>query len=136
MALNYGQMFENGWSKAAYLKFLGRRVARIYPLYFVGTAVGFLLVVMHWSGYESGAPLGLALCFNLIMVQAWGLVQSFDVPGWSISAEWAAYLFFPALLAPTLFCRRRLAWASVIISIGVLGTLCLLPPSLVHAQHQ
>ena len=51
---------------------------------------------------------------NLLLLQAWGLLKhdSFNVPSWSISAEWLAYLVFPAL---ALAARRLPGPASVVL---------------------
>jgi peptidoglycan/LPS O-acetylase OafA/YrhL len=131
MALNYGHMFVSGWSAAAYRRFLGRRIARVYPLYLAGTIAACFLVLAGCLEAPRSAPIGLALALNVIMVQAWGFVESLDGPGWSISAEWAAYLLFPALLVPTLFGRPAIAWLSAFACAGVLAALCALPASFV-----
>jgi peptidoglycan/LPS O-acetylase OafA/YrhL len=133
MALNYSHMFSVSWSIDAHLKFLGRRIARVYPLYFVATVAGFLLVLRGWVEYNGSWPLGVAVLFNAFMVQAWGLSPSIDMPAWSISAEWAAYLLFPVLLVPTLFRRPFFAWLSALICVMVLGALCALPS--MHSVH-
>jgi peptidoglycan/LPS O-acetylase OafA/YrhL len=62
------------------------------------------------------------------MFQTWGLVSSFDSPEWSVSAEWAAYLLFPALLIPTLFWKSRWGWIAAFLSTGTLALLCAFPP--------
>jgi len=132
MAMNYSHMFASGWSKAAYRRFLGRRIARIYPLYLATVIAGFLLVIAGWLRYLHAAPLGVALCLNLTMTQVWGLVPSFDSPAWSISAEWAAYLLFPALLVPTMFRRASIGWLSALISAATLAALSVQQASLGH----
>jgi peptidoglycan/LPS O-acetylase OafA/YrhL len=129
MALNYSRMFASGWSMAAHRKFLGRRIARIYPLYFAATIAGFLLAMLGWVHSLNVAPPGLALLLNVLMVQVWGCVQSFDSPGWSISAEWFAYLIFPLLVIPTLFRKPLWGWALAGASAMILALLSALPAS-------
>jgi peptidoglycan/LPS O-acetylase OafA/YrhL len=131
MAMNYGRSFAAGWSWSAYLRFLGRRIARIYPLYLVATITGFVFVTAGWLNYTHAFPRATAVMVNLLMIQAWGFVGSFDSPAWSISAEWAAYLVFPALLMPTMFRRSQWGWLGALICAAVLALLCVLPPSLV-----
>jgi peptidoglycan/LPS O-acetylase OafA/YrhL len=132
MAMTYGRMFAQRWTLAVHLKFLGRRVARIYPLYLVGTLIGLYEALRHEPFTQKVA---LQVALNITMVQAWGFMDSFDGPCWSISAEWAAYLVFPLLLWPTLFGGRILRVVSVVGCSLVLGALCLLPASF-HGYHK
>ena len=89
---------EKTWS---YRGFLWARIARVYPLHLatligVGLLAGAALVaglsvdanVLSWSSLPA----------NLLMLHAWGLapVAGWNHPSWSISAEWFAYLAFPA----------------------------------------
>lgn len=134
MTLNYARLFEQGLSWRPYRTFLCRRIARVYPLYFFGTIAATALILLGWLG--SRPPVGrlAALLFeNLAMVQTWGLGPSLDPPGWSISAEWAAYLIFPVLLALVYFKRSSAwRWGAAVVGIGVLGCLCILPPNIIQ----
>ncbi len=126
MAMNYGHMFETKWSLKSYCTFLGRRVARIYPLYLAATIVGLFQVIKHQPLTRF---IGLEFVANVLMVQVWGLTNSLDGACWSLSAEWAAYLLFPLLLIPTLMSSTNMRWISVALCIGVLASLCFLPNS-------
>ena len=83
-----------------YWKFLVARLARIYPLHIaVFGFVGLMVAVSAALGIatEKGMfPLGHILP-NLLLIQAWGFTPgaTWNVPAWSISAEWFAYLLFP-----------------------------------------
>jgi peptidoglycan/LPS O-acetylase OafA/YrhL len=128
MTMTYQHFFEPGWSPAAYLRFLGRRIARIYPLYIAATLAGFVLVIVGWqTHYQPTAPLGWDLFFNLTMIQSWGLAESFDSPAWSLSAEWAAYLLFPLLLVPAMFRKPPAAWLSALLCVLTLAALAAFP---------
>jgi peptidoglycan/LPS O-acetylase OafA/YrhL len=137
MAMNYKHMFGSGWSWASYVKFLGRRIARVYPLYVGATLFAYLM--FRWSNPPGGlryGSLGRMLDLNLIMVQSWGFTRAFslDMPAWSISAEWAAYLIFPLLLIPTLFRKPLYGWFAGALSAAMLATMCLLPNTIRHSS--
>jgi len=131
MALNYAEMFVSCRPVAAYRKFLGRRIARVYPLYFAGTVAGFFLVTDSMFPVPKHTLGNLAL--NLSMAQGWGFTNSFDLPAWSVSTEWAAYLLFPLLIVPTLFRKPLSALLSAVVSVGCLAVICL--PPVVHSYH-
>ena len=132
MALSYSRMFRTGFTLSTYWKFLGRRIARVYPLYLAGTVLALVLVVIGWLPYLRLAPLGITFVANLFMIQTWGIGASFDSPGWSISTEWAAYLLFPLLLVPALYRKASYAWLSGAIALVILGVLCGIPANVAH----
>jgi len=90
---------------ASFRGFLGHRIARVYPLYAATTLIAAAAIAAGWLEYR-GHMLALDLPLNLLMVQSWFSLQSLDGPGWSISAEWAAYLVFP-LLVPLVLSKRN-----------------------------
>ena len=95
MAMAYGGWFAGGWSARTYLAFVARRIARLWPLH---AAVLCALLAAHAaSGLWRVWPRLIAA--NALLVQAWGLSVSLNVPSWSISTEFAAYLLFPLLSA-------------------------------------
>ncbi len=73
MAMNYKHMFDSGWSADAYLKFLGRRIARVYPLYLACTLIPFgLMSTGIWPHLVECRSLTPTLWLNLFMMQNWG----------------------------------------------------------------
>jgi len=132
MALSYARMFYTGFSLSTYWKFLGRRLARVYPLYLAATVVALFLVLLGWLPYVGPGSLGITFVANLFMIQTWGIGASLDAPGWSISTEWAAYLLFPLLLIPALYRRALYAWLSGAVALAILGVLCWIPASVAH----
>lgn len=114
-------------SPGAYGSFLRARLARIYPLHLVILAAYVLLAVAaHLLNVRPNHPEILApsgLPANLLLVQAWGFLDhpSFNVPAWSISAEWFVYL-----LAPLVFMIVRhagflssMVLASVLVAVMI-----------------
>jgi peptidoglycan/LPS O-acetylase OafA/YrhL len=84
-----------------YGNFLWNRLARVYPLH-IATMVG----IGALAGAATIAGMGVdpnilswsSLPANLLLIHAWGFapVAGWNHPSWSISAEWFAYLTFPA----------------------------------------
>ena len=105
--LNYHGLTTTGQGlKSFYLK----RFARIYPLHFLVllTYVAFVIAVVHFSTAHNGGSRysPVKLVAQILLVQDWGFgALSWNVPSWSISAEFAAYLAFPLLLR-SLKCDR------------------------------
>ena len=116
MALTYGSMFEQGFSGKAYGTFLAKRLARIYPLYFLVTGtIAVIGVVADVQSVQGRSFVGVVF-MNLAMVQAWGMAPSLMPVAWSISTEWAAYLLFPLLATSIL--RGRASNLCILIAIS------------------
>lgn len=100
--------------------YLRRRLARIYPLYFVTFvffAIASLIGVSHYPDRSKAA----SMLSQLMMINSWPLnaPSPYNLPAWSISVEWAMYLLFPLML---LACRQLGWWILfLIIAIGFLA---------------
>ncbi len=129
ISLGHAEIAGDAFTRAAYLRFLARRVTRIYPLYIASTALALLLfAALHMRGFESQLwhqPLVSAEIANALMIQNWGLAGSFNGAAWSISTEAMAYLLFPLLCVPAFRAPRRvrLAWAAATVALLVLLSL-------------
>lgn len=108
-----------------YLRFLVRRLCRLYPLHLatlaffvaVGIAVNAGLVA---SGGGTERYDFSALPANLLLLQAWGVgdALTFNYVSWSLSAEWFAYAAFPLLLLA--FSRAGLAGLVALLAATVM----------------
>lgn len=118
-------------------EFLINRLARLYPLHAV-----MLLLTLSWGlamwtaqlapiesygpqiGLDPATGGGQAAHFasHLLLVHAWGGDGRlyFNGPSWSISAEWFAYLAFPAIAAGCLAMRAR-PWTGLGLGLALLG---------------
>jgi peptidoglycan/LPS O-acetylase OafA/YrhL len=133
MAMTYKPLFEHGFKSRAYILFLGRRLARVYPLYLLITLVFFGLNQTASHNVAPDAPKSVAsLVANIFLVQAWGVAPSYIGPAWSISTEWAAYMLFPLLVALTLTNRAVIAAACGIAAAAALTMLAVLPADITH----
>ena len=132
MSYTYLADFEARGMKA-YLPFLWKRVARIFPLSLTVLAIILLCggIASFWGNSElfispntDKYGLGFSVLMNILHLQGFISGVNLNDPSWSISVELAAYLFFPLLIvimfrAPAfvgaLFC---LAGASILTLIA------------------
>jgi peptidoglycan/LPS O-acetylase OafA/YrhL len=114
---HYGGMKNNGES---YIRFLIKRLARLYPLHFMTLSVfvGFAILVhmglLHSQAADTRYNL-MSLPANLLLLQAWGVESelTFNYVSWSVSGEWFAYLLFPLVLFAFSF-RRAIGLAALL----------------------
>ena len=103
LAYSYEAIFLNH-SKNTYLLFLQKRLARIFPAHLFAL---LLMLILGLGLRALGNPFfennGLRdFLAQLFLVSNWNplkdAVLNWNVPSWSISSEWLAYLLFPILL--------------------------------------
>jgi len=124
LAMNYSGKLSREFTLQAYLSFLARRFARIYPLYLFTLTAATALVASHLM--ELHANPSRIFLPNLFMVQNWGPWASINPPAWSLSTEVFAYLLFPFLLMLTASRGSICAFSVCATSIGALATISLL----------
>lgn len=109
-----------------WLRFLRARVARLYPLHLLTLAASLSLVVAAAAtGVKPNHPELFALSglpANLSLTQAWGFLDhpSFNVPSWSISAEWFVYLLTPLVFLAVARAPVGLALAAIVAFVAVM----------------
>jgi peptidoglycan/LPS O-acetylase OafA/YrhL len=114
----YDREFSRSVEAASTMRYLGLRLAKIYPvhLFMLIAWVGFLVPNFMWPEVAWNDSTSFAL--NLLLVQGWGFLPDFtwNIVSWSISVEWACYLLFPML--PWLLSRRSTS-ALILIAAAI-----------------
>jgi len=126
IALNYGKTFY-AVNLAQYRIFIWARIARIYPLH-------LFIMMLYLSNpiliqiFSTKKILGQRYdigyyILSLFLIQNWGLTENiaWNVPAWSISTEFFAYLAFPLLwvAASKLVQHRLLEIGTVLVLIAL-----------------
>jgi len=100
LTLNYSKTF-NHFCYSEVKVFLIKRIARIYPLHLFVLFV-YLLIPLAYFVTNKELPgeekYSIAnYIFHFFLINNWGISNqlSWNIPAWSISTEWAAYLLFP-----------------------------------------
>lgn len=121
-------------------RFFARRIARIYPLYFLAWLLAAPFVFAHRFGganalgalnadsfLSSALKLLVSAGVSLSLAQAWipGAGAWWNPPGWSISVEAFFYVAFPWLLPRLLAQRRRYLALFVTLYLASLAPPCL-----------
>jgi peptidoglycan/LPS O-acetylase OafA/YrhL len=119
-----------GEGRFRYGDFLWNRLARVYPLHLatlVGVGAMAIAGTMAGLSVDPNILAWKALPANLMLVHAWGFapVSGWNHASWSISAEWFAYLTFPAFA----FAAWKLRERPVAAVLGALAMIALLYPA-------
>ncbi|MDO9588054.1 MAG: acyltransferase [Brevundimonas sp.] len=115
-----------GQKRFRYGGFLWARIARVYPLHLL-TLFGMiglgLAATVAGLSIDGSLTDWRALPAHLTMTHAWGLapLSAFNHPSWSISAEWFAYLSFPAFAFVAWRLRNRPVLATGLAAAFALG---------------
>ncbi len=111
MTLSSKRYFEREVTIRAYIAFMKKRFARLYPMYFVVLVVGFIFL-NHFSG-KLNFIIGLSM-LSVLFAPGYVLVHM-----WSLSTEWIAYLIYPLLLKIG-YRYDKAIWSVFIISLALL----------------
>ncbi len=138
MALVYGTVLKPGFRRRDYLDFIGRRLARIYPLHLLMLLVfiGIELLKYRVPTYDSAPFAGphgpVGLLQHLLLMQGWpgGVGATFNYVSWSVSTEFLAYLLLPLLLVLLRWGSWPLAIVTALAGLAVLLWLSMVDPAL------
>jgi peptidoglycan/LPS O-acetylase OafA/YrhL len=124
----YWDQFKDGIARKALRQFIVARFARIYPLHFF--TLVFLVLIAFVSNQWNGLNDPAAIAIHILLLQSFGIINhhTWNVPSWSLSAEWSAYMLFPVLV---LFLSRKSRFRILVlltfIVIGYLAVVFWLP---------
>lgn len=129
LTLIYASWFETGVQRTSYLKFLRRRLARIYPLHLfvLLLVVGFVLTayaahIRLLNGIDRFTFVSLVP--TALLAHAWGFAGGrggpWNPPSWSVSIEALAYLLFPFFLCFTGRLRKENPWL-IVLGVSCVG---------------
>jgi peptidoglycan/LPS O-acetylase OafA/YrhL len=118
----YGRAFDGVLQRGQLRHFLVARFARTYPLHLF-TLLLLVVIVRYLTSWGNPAIVleqPRDILPNVFLLQSFGVchIYNWNIPSWSISAEWGAYLLFPFL---TLWISRQRKGASILLAIGVVA---------------
>ncbi len=104
---------DSGATRGQHGRFLLLRLARVYPLHALGLA---LTLLAHQFVPEGAINDAANFIFHALLMSSWGFSQgiSWNLPAWSLSAEWLLYLAFPLVSMATSALRKPLVQAAAI----------------------
>ena len=127
LAMNYLHRVGGRFDLRATGRFVWARVARIWPMYIVAIHLCAVVIIIGHFAFGSGGlakMTGGAYIRQLLLIQEWGWtgdrVKTWAGPGWSLSAEWLAYLLFP-LLALVVLRLGIIARTRTLLAIAVMA---------------
>jgi peptidoglycan/LPS O-acetylase OafA/YrhL len=118
----YGRAFDGVFRRAQLRHFFVARFARTYPLHLFTLLL--LVVIVRYLTKWGNPPIVLEqprdILPNVLLLQSFGVcrIYNWNIPSWSISAEWGAYLVFPFL---AFWISRKRKWAPILLAIAVVA---------------
>jgi peptidoglycan/LPS O-acetylase OafA/YrhL len=122
----YRDTFSKGAGREDFLTFIRYRFARIYPVHFAMIAVMLCLYLIAISALgitpDDPAPYTwTALAASLTLTHGWFGAPSPNIPSWSVSAEWFAYLLYPFICVAAVRLPAAAKGALALVCIAAIG---------------
>ena len=118
MALNYHEAFRNLTGKG-FANFMLKRVARLYPAYFVIALFYVAKIAAGLSGEKLEMYGAWDWLGNLFMLSGWGLhIMPIIGVAWAASAEMGTYLLLPFLMPWTQHKNKSIAILAVVVAVA------------------
>lgn len=117
----YSSEFKQKLQPDTLKKFFVARFARVYPLHIFSLLL--LVVIVRWLTDWGNPPIILEqpadILPNILLLHSFGFthIYSWNIPSWSISAEFAAYLLFPLI---ALFINKKKVLAVLLFSTMII----------------
>ena len=127
----YGNRFQHGINIKSSWNYLWARFSRLYPLHIFCllnhvVVASFLILGFPnvWDKFSHMYALK-GIPVHLFLAQAWGSDYwlTWNVPSWSISAEWAIYMVSPFLFLFLLQRKGLRQWVMALASFSILGAI-------------
>ena len=119
----YGRKLSGRLGAASCLTFLRYRIARIYPIHLATMLLALALSLLssrlaHGGGWRPDFTVAGTLC-SLVLIHGWFNTVAPNQVSWSVSAEWFAYLCYPALVVGLARARplARLAFVALMMVV-------------------
>ncbi len=128
IAYHYHDIFQR-FNGSTYVDYLIKRFARIYPVYLVSLLLLVLLAIVKYGSLGAANMENPAVFSSAGLWESAFLLQSWKVPAstdwndvaWSVSAEWLAYLLFPAfVMVLSKIQSRRQIWCAAVLIFALL----------------
>ncbi|KAB7530287.1 acyltransferase family protein [Flagellimonas olearia] len=127
----YGNRFQQGINIKSSWNYLWARFSRLYPLHLfcllthIWVACFLIFGFPNVWGKFSHMYALKGIPVHLFLTQAWGSDHwlTWNVPSWSISAEWAIYMVSPLLFLFLFQKRGWWPWIMALFSFTLLGTI-------------